>query len=118
MAWYCILGALAAFGLLCGVWVVFGWLLSGGTGGAVVCLPCGNGQEALFLRRCRWLRELGLLRCPVLLVDTAGTALPEETEICSPEELLTRLELERNRIDGTGNGNPSGHHRGGGVPEL
>lgn len=119
MAGYCMFGALAAFGLLCGLWVIFGVLLSGGSGGAVVCLRCGNGREELFLRRCRWLRSIGLLRCPILLVEPAGeTVFSEEEEICSPEDLLLRLELERKQIDGTGNGDPSGHHRGGGVSKL
>lgn len=119
MAWYCLFGALAAFGALCGLWAVFGVLLSGGIGGAVVCLETAAGTEDPFLRRCRWLRRAGLLRCPILVVtEMPQRLIDEETEICGPEALFSRLELERNRIDGTGNGNSSGHHRRGGVPEL
>lgn len=81
--------------------------MSAGTGGALVC-RCRPGRSELpLIRRYLFLRELGLLRVPMLLLDCA---LPEaelarlqekcpSIELCSLENLPARLELERNRID-------------------
>jgi hypothetical protein len=41
----------------------------------------------------------------------------EDIEICAGENLLARLEMERNQV-GTGNGNPSGRHQRRGISEL
>ena len=82
-------------------------MISGGEGGAVVC-KCRPGRSELpFIRRYIFLKELGLINVPLLLLDCA---LPEPElsqlrskcrtiETCSPAALPARLELERNRID-------------------
>ena len=107
MAGYVILGTLAAFGALCVLWACFGWLLPGGRGGAMVCV--GIPDEGL-IARYQWLRGLGLIACPLLVVTEEGEAiLPDGVEICSPEELLLRLEWERKKVDGTGNGDSPGY---------
>ena len=106
MVWYLCMGVLAAFGALCALWACFGFLLPGGAGGAVVCMCRPGGRELALVRRCRWLRELGLLRSPVLLVDCglepwereALAQMGRGVEICGLEELPARLELERNRL--------------------
>ena len=109
-----ILGTLAAFGLFCAAWTLFGWLLPGLKGWALVCK--GNPCEETFCR-IKWLKAMGLLNCPLLIVAETGEFNPD-VEICSGENLLSRLEMERNRFDGTGNGDHSGHHQCGGVSEL
>ena len=109
-----ILGVLAAFGLLCALWALFGWLLPGLKGGVLVI--CGTPEPETFAR-IKLLRGLGFLDCPLILVGNWDQKFPD-TEICSPEELPSRLEMERKRFDGTGNGDHSGHHQRGGVPEL
>ena len=120
MALYIILGTLAAIGVLSILWVCFGWLLPGGTGAILVCR---EPSEALMLR-CRWLRELGLLRLPLVILAKES---PEQEnlphygggiEICSPEMLASRLERERLHGDGTGNGDPPGRHQRRGISEL
>jgi len=112
MAGYIILGLLAAFGLLSALWAAFGWLLPGD--GGWVMVRSGNPRPEQ-LARIRWLKSLGLLTCPVLVLTETGE--PEaDTEICSGKDLLSRLEWERNRFDGTGNGDHTGHHQRGGVP--
>ena len=73
MIWYVLLGLLAAFGLLCIMWVLFGFLLPGSSRCTVVVL-CRPGREASLLRRFLWLRELGLLRCTILLSGRGLTA--------------------------------------------
>lgn len=103
---FVLMGALAAFGLVCALWAAAGWLLPGGRGAAAVCL-CRPGLKELRTVRglCR-LRELGLLRCPVLLVDCGLTAgerealcrLGQGIEFCGLEELPARLERERKRL--------------------
>ena len=121
-----LIGALAAFGLLSAVWAAGGWLLPGGRDGMAVCFCLPGLKQLSTVRRWHWLREVGLLRCPVILVD-CGLSEKEkkelarwcnETELCSQEALCERLELERNRFDGTGNGNHSGRGKRRGVSEL
>lgn len=97
MAGYIFLGTLAAFGALSALWVLFGWLLPGGREGVLI-MPGRPGEEELsFVRRYLWLRELGLLRQPLVLVDM-GLTEPERSwltdrgiEICSREALAQRL---------------------------
>ena len=110
MAIWIILTILAAFGALCALWALFGFLLAGQRGAVLVCL-CrpGHGEEAV-IRHYGWLRDLGLLRVPLVLID--GGLTEEERArllkcrqgvvICDPEELPSRLEQERNRLDRTG----------------
>ena len=107
-------GMLAAFGAFCALWATFGWLLPGLKGCAVVCWGLPEEQT---LAAFRWLKGMGLLSCPLLIVAEAGQ-VGTDVEICAGETLLSRLEMERKRFDGTGNGDHSGNHQCGGVPEL
>ena len=112
VAGYVILGVLSAFGVLCGLWTAFGWLLPAEEGCVIVF--CGYPKPERFAR-IRWLKSLGLLSCPVVIVAEDGE--PEaDTEIIRGEDLLSRLERENEQVDGTGNGDHSGHHQCGGVP--
>ena len=99
-------GMLAAFGLLCCLWVILGWLLPGGTGGAAVCWGSPGFPEKHFVQRYLFLMETGLIRCRLLIVDM-GLEEPHRKwlrgfesriEICTTEELSSRLELERKRF--------------------
>ncbi len=72
MAVYVILGVLAAFGALCVLYLIFGLLLPRPEGGLLV-YRADRCDEELLLRRYFWLRDLGLVRCPLLLV---GSRLP------------------------------------------
>ena len=112
MAGYVILGVLSAFGLLCGLWAAFGWLLPTEEGCVIVCYGRPKPER---LARIRWLKGLGLLSCPVVIVAEDGDA-EADTEIISGKDLLARLKWEKERVDGTGNGDHSGHHQCGGVP--
>ena len=93
-----LLSILAAWGALCAVWAVFGWLLPG-SGRVTVILLCPETDPEPVIARCRWLLGLGLLRgrlivtgnrvpCPVVNPDG-------NLEICGLEDLPARLELER-----------------------
>ena len=119
MAGYIILGTLAAIGLMSAVWVFLGALLPGCRGGAFVCLePPGEG----LLARYRWLREVGLVNGPLLIVTDAGeTELPvtgSGIEVCRREELIARLEQEREEGNAAENGDPPGRGRRRGISEL
>ena len=116
MVWYVLLGALAAFGALSILWATLGWLLPDGKGCALVCV----GQPDIgVLSRWKWLRSLGLLRCPLVAVtEKKALYVDSEIEQCSRADLLSRLEMERNRIHGTGNGDSSGRHQRCGISEL
>jgi len=115
MAGYVILGMLAAFGTLSLIWTVLGWLLPGGKGCAVVCLGL---PDSGMVYRYRWLRSLGLVAWPMVLVAEKQEPAYWETEICSWEELYPRLERERSGSDGTGNGDHTGRHQRCGISEL
>ncbi len=117
MAGYVIVGVLAAFGLLACLWGLLGWLLPAGEGCVLVC---AGQPDTGVLSRYRWLQEMGLLRVPMIIVSVD---LPDDKqkcgmEICSPETLLSRLEQERKRVHGTGDGDPSGRGQRRGVSEL
>ena len=110
MVIWILLTVLAAFGALCVLWALFGFLLPGQRGAALVCVCRPGNQEEAIIRHYGWLRDLGLLRAPLLLID--GGLTEEErarllkcrqgVTICGPEELVSRLEQERNKLDGTG----------------
>ena len=112
MAGYVILGTLAAFGLLSTLWAILGWLLPSGRGCVLVCYGM---PDIGIVSRWKWLQSLGLLRCPLIAVSEADTV---EIENCAGEHLLVRLEMERNRFHGTGNGDPSGRCQRRGISEL
>ena len=106
MVIWIVLTVLAAFGLLCVLWTLFGFLLPGQRGAVLICLCRGAAHEEQIIRHYGWLRDLGLLRAPLLLVD--GDMTEEErlrllkcrqgVEFCRLEELSSRLEQERNAV--------------------
>ena len=117
MAGYFWMGMLAAFGLLSILWAALGWLLPGGEGCVLVC----RGEPDVgILSRYRWLRDWGLLRCPLLVLSDkdCGPERLDGLEAVSPENLVFRLQEEWNRKDGTGNGDPSGRGERRGISEL
>ena len=123
MALYILLGTLAAFGLVSGLWVLYGLLLPADRE-SVIYAPARPGvAERSFARRYLWLRELGLLRCSLTMIDLGlrGSERDWLTDrgitICSPAELSDRMEQERKQIDGRF-GNPPGRHQRRGVSEL
>lgn len=92
-----ILSIPAAFGILCVLWVCLGWLLPGQKGACTVCVCRGQEIDAL-LRRHRWLRDLGLLRYTLILVDEGMTEQQRKVlegkhgiEICTREQLADRV---------------------------
>lgn len=104
MAAWIVLCVLAAFGALSVLWALFGFLLPGQRGAAVVCLCRPGGREEAVIRRYRWLRDLGLVRSPLLLVDCGLTEAEKSrlhkqgVELCEMAELTARLEQERERL--------------------
>lgn len=104
LVWW-ILGVLAAFGAFCALWAAFGWLLPLWRGCALVCV-CESGQDARQAAACYgWLHGLGLVKAPLLLVDTGLSDAERERlrhinpEFCTLEALPSRLEQERDRFD-------------------
>ena len=66
---YIVLGTLAAFGLVSALWVLYGFLLPINRGGGLYAPARPGVTEDSFARRYLWLRELGLMRCGVAVVD-------------------------------------------------
>lgn len=115
MFWYFAVGMLAAYGAVCALWTLFGWLLPSGAGCAVVCI----GQpEAEVFARFRWLKEMGFLKIPVIVVTEAAEGEDPRMEICRREDLVSRLEWEWERVHGTGNGDHTGRNQRCGLSEL
>ena len=120
VAGYIILGTLAAMGVLSVLWLCFGALLPGSRGGIFVCLEPPEGS---FLIRYRWLRELGLWNGPLVIVTESGNEKGVQPlgcgiEVCRREDLIARLEQERDRYDAAGDGDPSGRDQRRGISEL
>ena len=115
---------LAAYGLVCAFWTVFGLWFSGARGWAAVCFS-GPGQTAA-IGRCRWLRSWGLFRGPIFLVQqNASQDTPElssrereNIEICTLAALSARLELELENFAGTGYADITGNRSGGSISKL
>lgn len=92
---------LAAFGALSGLWALAGFFLPRQKRTAMVCLCRCPHAAAAAIRRYRWLYSLGLLRCPLIIID--GGLMEQERNrlikqgviLCTPEELLSGLERER-----------------------
>ncbi len=104
MAGFVIFSTLAAFGAVCVLWMLFGFLLPGARGGVLVCL-C-KGREEAVIGRYLWLHGAGLLRCPLVLLDSR---LPEkrQTQITekypniqfySLQSFVAGLQKERQRL--------------------
>lgn len=85
MAGYFVVGTLAAFGAFCALWALVGLFLPRPCGTLVV-VPSTPSQKDAALRRYRWLEGLGLVRGPVIFIDTW-------------EELASLTEQERNGFD-------------------
>lgn len=121
MVWNLCLTTLAVFGALSVLWCLLGWLLPS-CGELMVCRVDADAHAVA--RRYLWLRGMGLIRCPLIVTDrdlsAAERAWMEEhgIEVCPPEELLRRLGMGENELDGTGNGDPPGCHQRRGVSEL
>lgn len=107
MATWIILGVLAAFGGLCALWALFGFLLPGQRGAVTVCLCRGDGTEEALIRRHRWLRDVGLTHCPLILLDgglteeAKGRLTRQGHTVCDMAELSARVEQEREKLDRT-----------------
>lgn len=117
MAGMVFLGTMAAFGCMTAIWLLLGWVLPDGKGCALVCY--GEADTGI-LSRYQWLRGIGLLQVPLVIVsgDLSNDKQRCGMEICSPEALLSRLEQERNQVHGTGDGDPSGRSQRRGISEL
>lgn len=124
MFWYVLLGFLAAFGLLCALWVLLGLILPGAYPCEAAVL-CPRGREIAVIRRFCRLRELGLTRSSLTVLDSGLTLRQQHyirkrypyIQFCARQAWQTgqgRVCAEH----GTGNGDPAGHHRSGGIPEL
>lgn len=115
MLGYLLVGTLAAFGALSALWALLGWLLPGGKGCVVICYGAPKPE---ILTRFKWLRSLGFLNCPVILVSDKVSMQWEQAENCTEEELLQRLKQEYERYHGTGTGDSSGRGQRCGISEL
>ena len=99
MGGYIFLGMLAAFGLVCAVWVLAGLLLPK-KGSTLVCM---GPESTVTVQRYLWLREMGLTADRMAVLDCEGLDREwleaQGIEICSREELIRRLEMGEKEID-------------------
>ncbi len=117
-----ILGALAAFGILCALWALLGLLLSERAEGLYLCFCRGSAGE-MRLRRFVLLRELGLLGGSLVMIDSTIDSRKQE-KIREKYPYITFFtenqwtEAGRKHFGGAGNADAAGDHRSGGLPEL
>ncbi|MBQ7345200.1 MAG: hypothetical protein IJW45_03955 [Oscillospiraceae bacterium] len=96
MIWLLVI--LAAFGALCVLWVLFGFLLTGTKGTVMVCLHPQDAEAVV--RQHGWLQDLGLVRCPLIMVDLEEAwARRLDVECCPMAQIVERLERERTGFD-------------------
>lgn len=124
MFWYVFFGFFAAFGVLCALWVLFGQCLPASSGcQAAVCCP--KEKVIPVLRRFCWLRELGLTRCELTVIDS-GLNSAQQIYIRQRYPYIhftTRQawmsDAREECIDfATGNGDPARHHCRSDISEL
>ncbi len=121
MFWYVVFGFLAAFGLLCALWVLFGLILPA-TVQCDAAVVCQRGREIAVIRRFCRLRELGLTKANLTVLDSSLNAHQRRairkrypyihfcTAKCWQERECTYF--------GTGNADPAGNHCRSGLSEL
>ena len=123
MFWFVVLGVLAAFGALCAVYVAAVACFPKLLGAALVCRGQSQKQELACISRHRRLYELGLLKCPLIVVES--TLSEKEQQLFAKKHpylvFYTRAQYAA-RFSGenshAGIGDPTGHHPDGGVSEL
>ena len=119
MALYVCVGMLAAFGLLCFLWMIYGMCCGKTRGTLVILAHRGHG----LLRRCLWLRQMGLLRCKMAVIAGELDAVDirwlhqNGIEIWISGSLPEGCDTGEKKY-GAGTGNPPGRHQCGGVSEL
>lgn len=107
MLGYVLLGALAAFGLFSIIWGIVGSFLSCWRGCILVYFSRSGKAPGTPILCYRWLQGLGLIKSPLLIVGSNISPQVRQRlqrrhsniEFCSPEELPSRLELERKSLD-------------------
>ena len=113
MAGMVMMGALAAFGTLCALWLLAGVWLGGDRSGVMIYCWHGSGPGRSFVIRWRLQWDLGLIRGKLAVVDLGMTE----------EDKLFLARWGRNaevweREDGEGTGDHPGRHRRRGLSEL
>ncbi len=107
MAWMILTTALAAWGIFCAGWLIWGWLLQSESKQEPVLL-CYAPDRELSICRCRWLQDLGLLNGKLIVISDGLSPQVQEIllrkypnlEFCSLEALPRRLEVEIDELDG------------------
>ena len=119
MALYVCIGMLAAFGLVWVLWLIYGMCC--GKPDGLLLIVSGRGQG--LIRRCLWLRELGLLRSRMAVISPELDAVEiwwlrqYGIEIWPSQDLTEGYGTGEKRY-GAGTGNPPGCHQCGGISEL
>ena len=115
MGWF-LIGALAAFGLVCAVWTLWGFCLSPDEGRLIYVGPA----PIEFARRYLWLKEMGLIRCRLSVAEPDGETErwlhDRGIESWSREEIAGG-QMGETEFDGR-TGDIAGNHRRGGFSEL
>ena len=82
MLFYVIVGFFAAVGFVTLLWLCLGGFLPGAKTGEVAIL-CQPGREYALISRYNWLRNLALVRCRLVLLDSQ---LPPEVQEAFTEQ--------------------------------
>lgn len=124
MIWYIFLGFLAAFGLLCILWILFGFLLPGSVRCRIAVI-CPRGREIATIRRFCLLREFGLLRFELVVINSALNPRQKRfiaekypfIRFCSQQTWLFGVEGRQTACESR-TGDPPGNNCRSGISEL
>lgn len=123
MLWYIMVGSLAAFGALCALYIVAVLFTRHLPGSVMLCRGVTCRQELMLITRHSRLYALGLLKCPLIMIDSSFT--PKEQQLLCKKHPNLMFYTQADYIacfsgekDHAGTADPTRHHPNGGVPEL
>lgn len=122
MLGYVVIALLAAMGLMSLCWCAAGWLLPVCRDGWLLC-PAGEDGPA-FVPVYLWLKSLGLVRCPLVVLDLGMDGQrrqylqEKEIVVCTPEQLPELAAGVGERTIGGRNADHPGRSQRRGVSEL
>ncbi len=89
MEWWIVSGVLSAFGIVCLLAVLKGWLFSRHCDGRLVCFGTPE-EKALMAMQLYRLRAMGLLHCKIFVSgeETAAGQCPRDAEITDLDDCL------------------------------
>ena len=122
MLWFVIIGFLSAFGALCAFHILMTLCRKPEPGIFLICTGISIHRELAAIRRHKRLSDLGLLKCPLILIDSKFPQTEQQLLSIKHPYLLFYTKAEFIAIfeenDHAGTGNSTRHHCRSNLPKL